>query len=58
MLHNISQGKDNQTMKFDQVIEYKKEKYFSLKNIFSFSCRNETGKLVPGILFKKKLYVR
>ena len=29
ILHNISRSKDNETMKFGQLIEYKHEEYFS-----------------------------
>ena len=31
ILPNISRGKGNQAMKFGQLIEYKRRKYFSLK---------------------------
>ena len=53
MLHNISQGKGNVTMKFGQVIEYKK------RNIcLQRPCKNEAGRLVLGLIlfFKKALY--
>ena len=42
ILPNISQSKNNQTMKFGQVIEYKWETFF-LKN----HTQNVTEKLVP-----------
>ena len=46
ILPNISRSKDNQTMKFGQLIEYNVGNY----------AENETGRLVPGIfsLFLKK----
>ena len=45
ILHNISQSKSNQTMKFGQLIEYIRE-IFLFKNY----AENEAGRLVP-ILF-------
>ena len=56
ILPNISRSKDNQTMKFGQVIEYKKR-----NNLFQKLCRkkNEAGRLVPDLLFVlKNLYMR
>ena len=48
ILHNISQRKDNQTIKFGQVIEYNN------RNIFV----QKSGRLVPDLnfFFKKALY--
>ena len=48
-LPNISQNKDNQTMRSGQLIEYNKIIIFLQK-----LCRNETGRLVPEIYLKKK----
>ena len=50
ILPNISQSKDNQTMKFGQLIEY------NMKNIFLQNCaENEAGILVQDLfLFFKK----
>ena len=50
ILHNISQSKSNQTMKFGQLIEYIKE-IFLFKNY----AENEAGRLVPVLfsLFEK-----
>ena len=51
ILFNITQSKDNKTMKFGQ---YNKGNIFLQK-----SCRYEAGKLVPHpFLFFKKLYMR
>ena len=44
LLPNISQSKDNQTMKFGQLIEYNKINTY-LKNI----AENEAGRLVPDL---------
>ena len=44
ILPNISQSKDNQTMKLGQLIEYNKRIIF-LKNY----AKNEAGKLVPEL---------
>ena len=44
ILPNISQSKDNQAMKFGQLLEYNK-KYFFFKNY----AENEAGKLVPNL---------
>ena len=49
ILHNISQSKGNQTMKFAQLIEYNNKNIFLQK-----LCKNEAGKLVPEPLFLKK----
>ena len=50
MLPNISQSKDNQTMKFGQLIERNKRNIF-LQNY----SENEAGRLVPDLfLFIKK----
>ena len=43
ILPNISGSKDNQTMKFGQLIEYKK--IFLFKNY----AENEAGRLVPDL---------
>ena len=49
-VHNISQSKGNQTIKFGQLIEYN-EKYFFFKNY----GENEAGRVVPDLfLFFKK----
>ena len=45
ILHNISQSKSNQTMKFGQLIKYIREIY-----LFKNYAENEAGRLVP-ILF-------
>ena len=45
ILHNISQSKSNQTMKFGQLIEYIREIF-----LFKNHAENEAGRLVP-ILF-------
>ena len=44
LLSNISQSKDNQTMKFGQLIEYNKINTY-LKNY----AENEAGRLVPDL---------
>ena len=44
LLPNISQSKDNQTMKFGQLIEYNKINTY-LKNY----AENEAGRLVPDL---------
>ena len=50
---NISQSKDNQAMKFGQLIDITKEKFF--KNY----AENEAGRLVPDLfLFFRKLNKR
>ena len=55
ILPNISRSKDNQTMKFGQIIEYNMSKHILQK-----SCRkeNEAGRLVPDLFlfFEKALY--
>ena len=53
ILSNISRSKSNQTMKYDQLIEYNKRNIF-LKNY----AENEAGRLVPDLYlyFKKALY--
>ena len=45
ILHNISQSKSNQTMKFGKLIKYIREIY-----LFKNYAENEAGRLVP-ILF-------
>ena len=51
ILPNISQGKGNQTVKFGQLIEYKKRNIFLKKNY----AEKETRRLVPDFfLFLKK----
>ena len=42
ILPNISQSKDNQTMKFVKLVEYNTRKVFLQK-----SCREEVARLVP-----------
>ena len=55
ILFNISRSKDNQTMKFGQLIEYKKNKNFSSKN----QAEKEAGGLAPDFFsFLKKLCTR
>ena len=51
ILPNVSQGKGNQSMKLDQVIEYNKGNIFFFKNY----AEKEAGKLVPDLflLFEK-----
>ena len=50
ILPNISQSKDNQTMKFGQLIEYNKRNIFLQK-----LCRKWTERLVSDLfLFLKK----
>ena len=44
ILPNISQSKGNQTMKFDQLIEYDRRDYF-----FKNYAENEAEILVPDI---------
>ena len=53
ILPNVSTSKDNQAMKYDQLIEYNGEMIF-LKN----HAENEAGRLVPDLFlfFKKALY--
>ena len=53
MLLNISRIKDNQIMKFGQLIEYSKINIF-----FENHADNEAGRLVPDhfLSFKKALY--
>ena len=53
ILPNISQSKDNQTIKFGQLIEY------NIRNIFFKNrAENKAGRLVPDLFlcFKKFLY--
>ena len=54
LLPNISQSKDNQTMKFGQLIE--NSRYFFSKSY----AENEARRLVPHffLFFKKTLYER
>ena len=48
---NISQSKDNQTIKIGQLIEYNK-RYIFLQKL----CENEVGRLVPDLfLFFQKV---
>ena len=53
VFHNTSKSKDNNTMKFDQLIEYDAKNVF-----FKNHAENEAGKLVPDLFlfFKKALY--
>ena len=46
ILPNISRSKGNETMKFGQLIEYKKRNFF-LKN----HAEKEAGSLVPDLFF-------
>ena len=46
ILPNISQSKDNQMMKFDQLIEYDRRDHF-----FKNYAENEAKILVPDIFF-------
>ena len=51
---NISRNKDNQTMKFDQLIEYN-----TRNNFFKNHVENKARELVPEVfLFFEKLYIR
>ena len=53
ILLNISQSKDNLTMKFGQSIEYNKKNIF-LQKLYA---ENEAKRLVPDLFFfRKKLY--
>ena len=45
VLPKISQSKDNQTMKFSQLIEYNKRNIF-----FKNYAENEASRLVPDLL--------
>ena len=51
ILPNISRSKGNQTMKYGQVIGYNRINIFHAKN----HAKSETGRLVPGIFFLKKV---
>ena len=54
ILPNISQSKDNQTIKFGQLIEYNKRNIF-----FKKYAENESRKLFPDLLyFLKKFNMR
>ena len=53
MLSNISRSKENQAMKFGQLIEYNKRNIFHQKS--SRKCGRETGSR-PLLFFKKVLY--
>ena len=46
VLPNMSQSKGNQTMKFGQCLEYKREIFF-----FKIYTENEAGRLVPGFFY-------
>ena len=49
MLPNIPRSNGNETIKFRQLIEY------NIRNIFlQKSCRHETERLDPDIIFLKK----
>ena len=54
MLPNISRSKDNQTMKFGQLIEYNKKDFF-----FNNHAENKAGRPVPDLflIFVKALYL-
>ena len=47
ILPNISRSKDNQTMKFDQLIEYKMTNTFVKKSYTKFA-----GETIPRLLSK------
>ena len=50
-LPNISQSRDNQTMKFGQLIEYNKQ------NIFLHTqAENEEGRLIPDLFLFFEIY--
>ena len=53
ILSNISRSKGNQTMKFDQLIEYKNRNIF-----FKNHAQNEAASIVSNLFlfFKKALY--
>ena len=53
ILPSISRSKDNQAMKFRQLIEYKVRKSFVQK-----SLKSDVGRLVPDlfVLFKETLW--
>ena len=54
ILSNISQSKNNQTIKFGQLIEHNKRNTF-----FKNYAKNEVGRVVPDVfLFFKKLNTR
>ena len=53
ILFNISRSKDNQTMKFGQLIEYKKTTFFIKKSSRKRSMKISTRLL---LVFKKTLY--
>ena len=45
ILHNISWSKSNQAMKFGQLTEYNKRKFFAKNH-----AQNEAERLVPDLL--------
>ena len=53
ILPNISQSRDDQTLKFGELVEYNKR-----NNFFKNHAENEAGKLVPDffLFFRKTLY--
>ena len=54
ILTNISRSKRDQTLKFDQVIEY-----YRINILFKNYTKNEAGRLVAGLfLFFKKLHLK
>ena len=53
ILSNISRGKDNQAIKFGQLIEYNVGKIF-----FKNHAEDEARKLVPDLFTFKMLYIR
>ena len=54
ILHSISRGKGNQTIKLDQAMEYNNREIFFFKN----HAENEAGRQVSDLfLFFKKLYI-
>ena len=54
IIPHTSRSKDNQTMKFGQLIEYNMRNCFFFKNY----AENEPGRIVPGLVlsFKIALY--
>ena len=54
ILLNISQSKDNLTMKFGQSIEYNKKNIF-LQKLYA---ENEAKRLVPDLFFLEKSFMK
>ena len=55
ILHNISQSKSTQTMKFGELIEYNKIKYFSSKIMQKM---RQEDQFQTSFYFQKKLNMR